>query len=179
MVALVLVALSVGLDNFGAATALGIGGVDRRVRITVALVFGLFEGGMPIVGILVGHSAAGSLGTKAHLVAGLVLCAAGLYTLVHDLSTHDASPTPTSPGIARLVLLAAVLSLDNLVVGFALGAFHVSLLVAAVVLGSVSALLGLAGLELGRLLGTKTGRWTEALGGIVLVGVGAAIAAGV
>jgi putative Mn2+ efflux pump MntP len=39
--------------------------------------------------------------------------------------------------------------------------------------------MALIGLELGRLLGTRTGRSGEAAGGIVLVGVGIAIAAGV
>jgi putative Mn2+ efflux pump MntP len=38
--------------------------------------------------------------------------------------------------------------------------------------------MALTGLELGRLLGTKIGETGEALGGIVLLGVGIAIATG-
>jgi putative Mn2+ efflux pump MntP len=176
--ALIVVALSVGLGNFGAATAIGIGGVDHRTRLKVVVVFGAFEGGVPIIGVLIGRAAAGTLGSKASLIGGAMLCAAGLYMLVSEVVGGRSKPTSTASGLGRLVVLAALLSIDNLVVGFGLGADRVSLVSAAIVLGVVSAILGLAGLELGKRLGTRAGRWSEALGGVVLVCVGAAIAAG-
>ncbi len=69
--------------------------------------------------------------------------------------------------------------MDNLAVGFALGAYHVGVLLAAVVIGAVSVTLSLVGLELGNRLGAKTGGRSEFIGGLVLIAVGAAIAAGV
>lgn len=176
--ALIVVALSVGLDNFGAATAIGLGGVDRRMRLTVALVFGVFEGGVPIIGVLIGRVAANSLGSKASLAGGLLLCAAGIYMLASDLLGDRSKRTPTPTGLARLLILAALLSLDNLVVGFGLGAYRVSLVTAAIVLGVVGGSLGLVGLEFGRRLGDKAGKWSEALGGAVLVCIGVVIAVG-
>ncbi len=62
VVALLLVAASVGLDNLGAATALGVSGVDRKLRLRVALIFGMFEGAMPIIGLALGHSLSHALG---------------------------------------------------------------------------------------------------------------------
>ena len=50
MLALLLVAVSVGLSNLAAAIGIGFGGVTARTRVRVALVFGAFEAGMPIVG---------------------------------------------------------------------------------------------------------------------------------
>ena len=41
MLALLLVAVSLGLTNFAAAIAIGITGVDRRLRLRVALAFGV------------------------------------------------------------------------------------------------------------------------------------------
>jgi putative Mn2+ efflux pump MntP len=55
----------------------------------------------------------------------------------------------------------------------------VNLVVAAIVIGAVSVALSLAGLELGRYLGDRAGDRGEILGGLVLIGVGVAIAAGV
>ncbi len=43
MVALLVVAVALGLNNFGAAIAIGVGGVDRRTEIKVATVFGLCD----------------------------------------------------------------------------------------------------------------------------------------
>jgi len=47
------------------------------------------------------------------------------------------------------------------------------------VIGAVSIAMSLLGLELGHRLGTKTGERGELLGGLVLIGVGVAVAAGV
>lgn len=71
------------------------------------------------------------------------------------------------------------LSIDNLAVGFALGTYHVSIPLAAVVIGAVSVVMSLVGLELGARIGVRAGQRGEVLGGLVLVGVGIAIGAGV
>lgn len=42
MLALLLVAVSLGLSNFAASVGLGASGVDRRTRLRVGLVFGFF-----------------------------------------------------------------------------------------------------------------------------------------
>jgi putative Mn2+ efflux pump MntP len=182
VVALVLVALSVGLDNFGAATALGVSRRSPHLRLQVAVVFGLFEAAMPLVGLLLGDSVARTLGGQTKLVAGLVLCLAGIYALVQDHRSGERPELPVSvagPGLRRLVILGAALSIDNLAIGFALGAYHVNVVVAAVVIGVVSVALTLAGLELGRRLGPRLGAWGERAGGVILVLVGVSVAAGV
>jgi putative Mn2+ efflux pump MntP len=55
----------------------------------------------------------------------------------------------------------------------------VGVLLAAVIIGAVSVTLSLIGLEVGNRLGAKTGGRSEFIGGLVLIAVGAAIAAGV
>ena len=85
---------------------------------------------------------------------------------------------PAGQRTGRLLVTGAALSIDNLAVGFALGTFHVSLVLAAVIIGAVSVTLSLIGLELGSRIGSKTGERGELLGGLVLIGVGAAIATG-
>jgi manganese efflux pump family protein len=71
------------------------------------------------------------------------------------------------------------LSIDNLVVGFALGTYHVSLPLAAAVIGTVSVVMSLAGLELRARIGMRAGQRGELLGSLVLIGVGLAIGTGI
>ena len=78
MFALVLAAVSVGLSNFAAAIAIGVSGVDARRRTEVAVVFGIFEVGMPIVGLALGSRLAHSLGGSARWLGGGLLVVAGL-----------------------------------------------------------------------------------------------------
>jgi manganese efflux pump family protein len=179
VIALVLVAVSVGLSNFAAAVAIGVSGVDTRRRVEVAVVFGVFEIGMPVVGLALGHRLAHTVGGTAPWLGGGLLVVAGLYGLVAGLRRTRAGPGPP-PRMSRghLVLAGAALSIDNLVVGFALGAYYVSVAVAALVIGVVSIGMSLVGLELGARVGARTGDLAEVVGSVVLVGVGAAIASG-
>jgi putative Mn2+ efflux pump MntP len=178
LLTLLLVAGSVGADNFAAAIAIGLAGVDHRLRLRIAVVFGLFEAGMPVVGLVVGHSLSGSLGSRAHLLGGGLLVLVGLQMgIAAWRSEDDAPPALAGAPIGRLILLGAGLSIDNLVIGFALGARDTPLILSVVVIGVVSVALSLLGLELGSRLGAEVGHRSELLGSGVLVAVGAAILA--
>ncbi len=174
MSGIVLVAVALGLSNFAAAIGIGLSGVDGRLRIRIAITFGLFEAAMPLLGLLVGHRVAGSVGSAASNLGGGLLIATGLYAFIRArMSTfEEAGPT----NIGKLVLMGAALSIDNLVVGFALGAHQVPLAEAAFVIAVVSVGMSLVGLEIGRWLGRSVEQWSAELGGAVLVLVGILIA---
>jgi putative Mn2+ efflux pump MntP len=184
MIALLLSALALGLSNFAAAIGIGVSGVDARTRWRVGAVFGLFETGMPILGLAVGRGLAGSLGQATQAIGATLLIATGVYSLWQarrgpgeDEDAVGAGPAGRSLG--RLVLLGLALSIDNLAVGFSLGgASRVSLPVAAVVIGAVSVTLSLIGLELGNRVGRVVGHRSELLGGAILIVVGVLVAVG-
>lgn len=181
MLALLLVAGALGLSNFAASVGIGVAGVDARTRLRVGVIFGAFETGMPILGLFLGRSLAATLGRAAHWIGAGLLIATGLYALVqaiHNLGNQEAKDQASQP-TGQLVVTGLALSIDNLAVGFALGTYRVSLAIAAIVIGAVSVALSLLGLELGNRIGTRAGERGELIGGIVLIGVGIAIAAGV
>jgi manganese efflux pump family protein len=184
MVALLLVAVSLGLSNFAASVGIGVSGVDARARLRVGIIFGIFETAMPILGLLAGRGLAGTLGRAAHWTGAALLIATGAYALIQAVRSQRGQPggdpaAGTGQPTRRLLITGLALSIDNLAVGFALGTYHVGLVAAAVVIGAVSVAMSLIGLELGRYLGDRAGDRGEILGGLVLIGVGVAIAAGV
>jgi manganese efflux pump family protein len=182
--ALFLVAFSLGLSNFAASVGIGTAGVDAGTRLRLGAVFGLFETGMPILGLLLGHGLASDLGAAARWIGAGLLIITGGGTLIHGMRGRRAPRSSTRPGpgtqtTGRLLVTGLALSIDNLAAGFALGTYHVSLPSAVVVVGIVSVALSLLGLELGDRLGARAGERGEYLSGIILVGVGAAVAAGI
>jgi manganese efflux pump family protein len=182
VLALVMVALSLGLSNFAAAIGIGVAGVDARTRVRVGVVFGIFEAGMPILGLALGHGLASALGHAARWVGAGLLIATGAFGLIQSLRSAAAEasgPPADKQPLGRLLVTGIALSIDNLVVGFALGTYHVSLLAAAAVIGTVSVVMSLGGLELGARIGMHAGQRGELLGGLVLIGVGIAIGTGV
>ncbi|HEV2371045.1 MAG TPA: manganese efflux pump [Streptosporangiaceae bacterium] len=185
MVGLILVAVSVGLSNFAASLGIGVTGINARTRLQIGLVFGVFEGGMPVIGLLLGESLAQTLGDAAHWFGAALLIGAGGYGVFQAVRTptgHAAKFVQMPAGGARslgqtgrLLVMGVALSLDNLTVGFALGTYHVPLALAVVVFAGVSVGLSLIGLELGRRLGSRSQRRGELFGGLILVGTGAAL----
>jgi putative Mn2+ efflux pump MntP len=187
VLALLLVAASVGLSNLAAAIGIGFGGVTAQTRVRVALTFGVFEAGMPIVGLVIGAGVASGIGHLARWIGAAVLIGIGAVTVIQawrqPAEAGGDAPGPGQPhhtdSLGRLIISAFALSLDNLAAGFALGTMHVGVAEGAIVIGVVSVVLSLAGLELGGRIGAAAGRRGEQIGGAILVGVGVALAAGV
>ena len=192
MAALLLLAVALGLDNLAAAIGFGVGTTGRvsgAARLRIAVVFGLFEAGMPVLGLVLGHGLADSIGEAARWLGGAALIAFGVAGLIqarreaghpgHEDGERAQPPPGRVQPIGRLLLAGLVLSGDNLAAGFALGAYQVSIAAAAVVFGAVSVVMSLAGLELGARIGAAAGERSELIACVLLIVVGALIAAGV
>jgi len=182
VLALLLLAVALGLSNFAAAIGIGVSGVHGRDRVRIAVVFGVFEAGMPVLGVALGQGVAAGLGPAARWLGGAVLIAIGGTGLILARRGRDAARVPRggpSWRTGRVVASGLALSADNLAAGFALGAYHTGLAVAAAVFGGVSVIMSLAGLELGATLGVGVGNRSELAASVMLVAVGALVAAGV
>jgi len=187
VIALLLAASAVGLSNLAASIGIGVAGVDARIRLRVGVVFGVFEAGMPVVGLLIGQGLAAEVGLVVRWPGAILLMLIGALGVIRSVRAHRANPPSagaaaravTPPrGTARLLASGLVLSMDNLVIGFALGAYGIGIAVGAIVIGVVSVVMSLVGLELGGLLGRWLGRRSEQMSGLILILVGAAIAGG-
>jgi len=198
VLALLILAVALGLSNFAAAIGIGVSGVHGRAKVQIAVVFGLFEAGMPVLGVALGQGVAASLGQAARWLGGAALIAIGVTSLIgagrsirssrdvrgaRDVCGQggDDGPGTGEPSwrLGRVTATGLALSVDNLAAGFALGAYHTGLAVAAVVFGAISVIMSLAGLELGARLGAGVGDRSELVASVLLIGVGAAVAAGV
>lgn len=173
LIALLLIGFSVGLDNFAASIAIGIGGVKKSVRFRIAVVFGTFEAIMPIVGILIGKRIIDIVGGNAKHIGGAMLVATGIYLLISALRhKSDKKVEQATKGWGKLILAALSISIDNLIIGFGLLGNHQPLALMFVILGSISIGLALLGIELGSRLGSKVEEYSELLSGAVIILVG-------
>jgi manganese efflux pump family protein len=193
MLALLLLAVALGLSNFAAAIGIGVSGVRGRDRVRIAVVFGVFEAGMPVLGVVLGQGLASSLGHVARWLGGAALIVIGVTGLVlarrgprpaggpagEGAPAGEGTPGRPSWRLGRVMASGLALSADNLAAGFALGAYHTGLAVAATVFGVVSVVMSLAGLELGAALGAGASDRCELVASVMLIAVGSAVAAGV
>jgi len=166
---LVVLGVALGLNNALASVALGTMQMPRRHQLRTAILFAVFEAVMPVIGLLLGESVAGSIGGKARFVGAAVLVAVGLYGLFKQADKKEESTGPVHGFGMNTIVLAIALSLDNLTVGFGLGMFHVPIALAATIFGSVSLVMTLLGLEVGRFLGSRVHLSADKLSGAVLL----------
>jgi putative Mn2+ efflux pump MntP len=167
---------SLGLDTLAIALGLGLAGLPRARWLTVGLTFALFEGAMPVVGLLIGQSLSEVLGEVMAYLAAIILIGVGVLAIRESLSGDD-DDDALAPDLTgrRLVLTGLSVSLDELAVGFSLGVLEVPLGLALGYIAVQAFALTFIGLALGGRLGRHLGERAELISGIVLVLLGVAL----
>ena len=179
IIALLVIGLSLGASNFAASVGIGLSDASKVNRWRLGVVFGLFETIMPIIGIVIGDQLAGKLGDKANVIGGGLLIIMGLYGLLRVVFDKGQNEPANPEGYRGLLLAGFALSIDNLVVGFSLGATTVPLLAAVLCIGAISVTMSLIGLEIGKYLQSRVQSYSELLGSAALILVGLAISTGI
>lgn len=171
----IILGVIIGSNNLAVALTLGAQGQAER-RFRVMLVFGLFEFFVPLVGIWLGSATAEAIGLRTNVIGALLLVGLGLTAVIGGIRDQRADEE-LARRVTRwrgLVLLAACLSADNLVVGFSLGLGQANPLAVATTIAFFSVLFTWAGMRLGR---DSRHRWERAAkigAGALLVGLGLA-----
>ena len=151
------------------------GRAERR-WFRLGLHFGLFQGLMPVAGWLAGRSVQHWISAYDHWIAFGLLGFVGGKMILEALGREDDQAfvrDPTRGG--TLVMLSVANSIDALAVGFSLALLGVSIWLPALVIGLVAAVFTVAGMVLGRKIGTLWGQRVEVAGGVVLCVIGSKI----
>ncbi len=148
------------------------------------LMFGLFQGLMPVAGYLLGGLAAEVIETYAGVITLVILGLVGGNMIregvcaLRGAGEQDGPEEPGAGPVARRLTLVTVLAqaiataIDAFAVGVSLRAQAVSVVVAAPVIALTTFLCCVAALALGRKLGEVLGDRAQVVGGIVLVLIG-------
>ena len=178
IVALALFA-SLALDTFAVSLGLGIKRLPRERWIKIGLVFATFEGCMPTIGLVVGRTLSGALGSVMGYVAGGILVALGVWEV-----REARDETDDTTGILQLthtksvLLLGLSVSLDELAVGFSLGVVGASLGIALTYIAVQAFGVTFLGLAIGARVGHRLQERAELVAGLLLIVLGAGIIAG-
>jgi putative Mn2+ efflux pump MntP len=175
--ALLAVAVALAMDAFAVsvATGLALPRVTLRHSFRLAFHFGLFQALMPILGWLGGLTVRAWIESFDHWVAFGLLAFVGGRMLWEALQGEDGEEKRQDPTRGwSLVLLSIATSIDALAVGLSLSVLGVSIWFPALVIGLVALAFTAAGLHLGRLVGRvrTLSQVSNALGGLVLIGIG-------
>ena len=176
----ILIAFAMSTDAF--AAAIGKGSALYRPRFSEALragvIFGVIEAITPIVGWLLGSAAAEYITGWNHWVAFGLLSCLGLHMIKNGCSAQEEAETrPSTHSFWVLAVTGFATSIDAMAVGLGLAFVDADILRIAAAIGLATMIMVTIGIMLGRVVGAIVGQRAEILGGLILIGIGAAILA--
>lgn len=165
------------LDTFAMAAAIGLRRLPARARLRIGLLFAAFEGGMPLVGLLVGSQLGKALGGLADVLAIVLLALLGLFLLVRPEAGEEErlERLAGATGLTAVTLGLSV-SLDELAMGFVLGLARVPLLPAVLLIAVQAFAVAQLGFALGARVGERLREAGERAAGAMLLLVAVVLA---
>ena len=178
---ILLLAVALAMDAMAVATAKGVRLKRIRARqvAAVALVFGGFQAAMPSIGLVLGQRFTPWIKDWDHWVAFGLLAAIGGKMLYETFWGHDVEDSSAAQsdafGFRLLIMLGIATSIDALAAGISLPLMDAPFALSITTIGVVTALLSASGLWLGRQFGRALGGHLDAVGGVLLIGIGTKI----
>ena len=154
------------LDHFRISIALGTVPFGLKRAVQVALTFGLWDGIMPLIGLMIGREIGEAVGDVAEIVGAVALGVYGLYLVISALRNPEPDELDHPWALFGIPL---TLSLDNLFAGASLGILGLSPWLAAAIFGVITAVMSLVGLQLGRGAARLIRIRSDLLGGVTLI----------
>lgn len=176
---LTIILLSVGLAIDCFAVSIAKAGACKRIHwggiIFTAIMFGLFQGGMPIISYLIGYEFIDEIQGYDHWIALVILVCVGGNMIYEDLAgkkdeNEDKNSNPYK--FTTVLLLSIATSIDALASGLVFLTYPESIYLGASVIAIGSFILSLAGSLLGATIGNTFNFKFNMLGGIILICIG-------
>lgn len=154
---------------------------SKRRLVLMPVMFGLFQGLMPLLGYFVGGLAAEVIERYAGIITLVILgivggnmIREGAEALLHPGEDEAEHAGPVAKRLTMVTILAQAFAtaIDAFAVGVSLRAQAVNIVVAASIIALTTFVLCLAALAMGRKLGEVLGDRAQVAGGIVLVLIG-------
>lgn len=146
-------------------------------RAGTGAIFGVIEAITPLVGWALGYAASDYVKAWDYWIAFVLLLVLGGRMLIGAIKVPDGEEPrkPARHGFWLLVATGFATSIDAMDVGVGLAFLDVSIATVALAIGFATFAMVTLGVMVGRVLGNIAGRWAEAIGGVLLIGIGSII----
>lgn len=179
VIELILIAIGLAMDCFAVSFSSGASNKQLTLKniLIVALFFGIFQGGMPVIGWFAGETIVDKISHFDHWIAFGILFFIGGKMIFEALRPGEPEKPINILKLSTLLILSVATSIDALAVGFSFSIIHTdSILTPVLCIGAASFILSILGCYAGKKLSKhiKT-RYAEILGGVILLLIGSKI----
>lgn len=173
---LFLLAVGLSMDAFSVSICKGLGmqKVNWRVTLALAVAFGGFQAGMPVIGWALGSQFFHLIEPIDHWIAfGLLAFIGG--NMIREAITDDEEDdagTVDHIDLGELLMLAIATSIDALTVGIAFASLSVNIWMSVALIGITTFVFSIAGVLIGNQFGMRYQKPSQIAGGIILILIG-------
>ena len=175
IISILLIAVGLAMDSLAVSISGGI--VMRpfcmRQSLRLVLTMGIFQGGMTLLGWLMGVSFSSYITAFDHWIAFILLGFLGGKMIYESFGEEET--TISSFSTKTLLTLGVATSIDALAVGVSMAFLKTSIYFPAFIIGFVTFALSLIGVISGYRFGKIKGINVELFGGIILIAIGVKI----
>ena len=176
---IIVIAIGLAMDAF--AVSIATGATYKKSKsyhaFRIAFAFGGFQAIMPILGWLAGLTLREVIRDYDHWVAFILLAFIGGKMIYESFKIKDAQKKTDALSTAVLLVLALATSIDALVIGITFSFLLAGslLIIAVIIIGLITFVLSYAGFYIGKSFGHFFETSIEAIGGLILIGIGVKI----
>jgi len=181
----ILIGLGLAMDAFSVSLANGLNEPKMKMPkvLSIAGIFGLFQGVMPLIGWFCVHNIASYFDAIVPLIPWVALGLLGfiggkmLFEGIAECKCKneggESCPIPKRIGIAGLLIQGVATSIDALSVGFTISDYNTLMaVVCSLIIAALTALICFAGVLIGKKFGTRFSGKSSILGGAILIAIG-------
>lgn len=172
---LTLFLLSIGLcfDTFAVSVSSGL--LRKEIifwqAVRIAFFLALFQAAMPVLGWLGGITIKEWIESYDHWIALGILSVLGIKMLIESFKkSEEKNINPLD--IKVIISMALATSIDAFAVGISFAIIEVNMLLAFIIIGSVTFITSMLGILFGKKTGSHFGQKMEIIGGIILIAIG-------
>lgn len=176
---LFIIAVGLSMDAFAVSICKGLSmrKLQFKNALIVGLYFGIFQGGMPLLGYFLGVQFQDKITSFDHWIAFVLLGIIGFKMIKESLEKEPEQELATDDiseelSFKNMTILAIATSIDALAVGVTFAFLNVDILPAVSFIGIVTFVLSMVGVKIGNIFGTKYKSKAELAGGLILVLMG-------
>lgn len=186
LLSIILLAIGLAMDCFAVSIAQGMQGTKSRAMVVMAIMFGVFQGGMPLIAYYAGGLFAEFFTRWSPWIALILLSLIGGKMLIETYKekhencsdctdqTDTINPKGNSSVLTfwTMIVLAIATSIDALSIGVLFIPVPEVLWIAIAIIAMMSTMFAIVGFDLGKRLGKHLPLNANVLGGCILIAIG-------
>ncbi len=173
LITLFLLAIGLCFDTFAVSVSSGL--LRKEIvfwqAVRIAFFLAVFQAVMPVLGWLGGITIKDWIAPFDHWVALGILSILGVKMLLESLKKNE-EKNINPLDIRVIISMALATSIDAFAVGISFAIIEVNMLLAVIIIGSVTFIASMLGILFGKKTGSHFGQKMEIIGGLILIAIG-------